>query len=211
MGKKGDILTKEEAEAVSAVAKTSDRAIEALQQFGGFLGKVFGTVPEDTIGLFGDYLRHLRVRNFAQMQQRTEEILATRRNVEVEAVSPIIAIPLISAAQDESRPELQELWARLLANAMDKNAPAVRQSYIEALKKFDPPDALILKKVAESNGLVVRPDKINNVSAATGLLPDEILVSLDRLSDLRCVEKNQVGHMQYHLSSFGRLLLNACG
>ncbi|MCW0233202.1 MAG: DUF4393 domain-containing protein [Ferrovibrio sp.] len=210
MGKRSEVLSKEEAEAVSAVAKTSDRAIEALQQFGGFLGKVFGTVPEDTIGLFGDYLRHLRIRNFSRMQQRTEEILAGRPNVEIEAVSPTIAIPLLSAAQDESRPELQELWARLLANAMDKNAPTIRQSYIDALKKFDPADAVVLKTLHSRSNLSMKPEEMNNLSAAISLAPDEITVSLDRLVDLGCAHKHQAGYLTYYLLPFGRLLLNAC-
>jgi hypothetical protein len=209
MTKNGEILSKEEAQAISATAKTADRAIEAIQQFGSFLGRVFGTVPEDIVGLFGDYLQHLRIRNFSRLQQRTEEILASRPNIEIVPVSPTLAIPLISAAQDESRPELQEIWARLLANAMDKNHAGVRQSFIEAVKKFDPPDAIVLKAVAERGRFSSEPDMVNNLASAKNIIPDEILISLDHLVHLGCLNA-QKPLATFNVTAFGRQLLNAC-
>lgn len=52
-------------------------------------------------------------------------------------------------AQEESREELAELWARLLANAMDPNMNSVRQSFIDAVKRMDPLDAVVLRYIYE--------------------------------------------------------------
>ena len=50
---------------------------------------------------------------------KISEILQRRNVQKPEPVSPSLAIPLISAAYDETRPELQQIWAELLAAAMD--------------------------------------------------------------------------------------------
>jgi len=52
-------------------------------------------------------------------------------------VSPSIAIPLFAAAQDESRDELRELFARLLAAAMDpKRKDLTRGSFTAIVKQL---------------------------------------------------------------------------
>jgi hypothetical protein len=57
-----------------------------------------------------------------------------------------IAIPLIDAALNEDREGLKQLWAKLLAVAMDsRRATLVRPSLIELLKNLDPLDARILQ------------------------------------------------------------------
>jgi hypothetical protein len=92
----------------------------------------------DLIGVAGgDYLGQVRRRNAIRMAHRTDEIISARHIQETVAISPSLAIPLLSAAGDESRPELQDLWARLLANAMDPaRANNLRIEFIEAVKRF---------------------------------------------------------------------------
>ena len=59
-------------EAVKETAKLT-------RELGGFLSKVFGTLPQDTIGVLGgDWLHHIRIRNAYRLQRRTEEILSGR-------------------------------------------------------------------------------------------------------------------------------------
>ncbi len=70
------------------------------------------------------------------MAHRTDEIISARHIQKTVAISASLAIPLLSAAGDESRPELQDLWARLLANAMDPaRANNLRIEFIEAVKR----------------------------------------------------------------------------
>ncbi len=211
MTDQGRIVSNDEATAISAVAKASDRALEIVQQVGGFFGKVLGTIPEDAVGfLGGDWLHHVRVRNLAKLDEETDRILENRGPKPVlEPVSLSLAIPLITAAQDESRKELQEIWARLLANAMDKNRGGVRLSFIETVKKFDPVDALVLLKLDEWRPVTDATERVNNFASALAVAPDEISTSLGRLIKLDCVYRNSMNN-EYEKTAFGRLLTNAC-
>jgi hypothetical protein len=57
---------------------------------------------------------------------------------DTERVSLVIALPLLEAAAEESREELQDLWARLLAAAMDPGRSGqVRRVFIEIVKQMD--------------------------------------------------------------------------
>ena len=77
-----------------------------------------------------------------------DKILRRRQVDYPQPVSPSLAVPLLQAAYDESRPELQELWASLIAAAMDPaRSGRVRLSFIDTLKQFDPLDALVLRGV----------------------------------------------------------------
>jgi hypothetical protein len=58
--------------------------------------------------------------------------------------SPSILIPLLQAAADESREELQSLWGTLLANAMLDNGRRARRALVETLKLMEPRDAHVL-------------------------------------------------------------------
>jgi hypothetical protein len=82
-------------------------------------------------------------------RRRTEEILRERDVQDVIELSPNMAVALVEGAQEEGREQLMELWARLLANAMDPNLNSVRQSFIEAVKNMDPVDAIVLRHSRE--------------------------------------------------------------
>jgi hypothetical protein len=104
--------------------------------------------------------------NLDALRRRTAEILRERDVQRPIELSPNQATELLTAAQDESRETLAELWARLLANAMDPNMNNVRQSFIDAVKKMDPPDAVVLRCIRENDVEVVfaqgePPDHIN--------------------------------------------------
>ena len=151
-------MNDEKAKAVQEASKFGVEAADITKQLGGYLARVFGTMPEDIVGLVvGDWLRHLRIRNLARINQRTEEILKEREILDkTEPVSPSIALPLLQAAQDETREELRELWARMLANAMDPSrSSAVRQSIINTVKAFDPLDAILISFIGEMDEALI--------------------------------------------------------
>jgi hypothetical protein len=58
---------------------------------------------------------HIRIRD--KYRRRTEQIVRERDVQEFVELSPNLATALIGGAQDESREELMELWARLLIDA----------------------------------------------------------------------------------------------
>jgi hypothetical protein len=69
------------------------------------------------------------------------------------AIAAIFLSPLLRAAYDESRPELQDLWGKANRGGQDPNrSGGLRLSFINALKQFDPLDALVLKARYEGPG-----------------------------------------------------------
>ena len=73
----------------------------------------------DLIGLlFGDQVKVKRAERLAVLWHRTHEPLRDR-GIDPEPPSLKYAIPILEAAADEENDELQDLWSRLLAAAMD--------------------------------------------------------------------------------------------
>lgn len=138
------------AKAAEATAKAADKALTIVHDTGGYLREVVGDLPKNAVGLLGaDWLGQKRIRNLDAMMRRTEAILRERDARPVDQLSPNIATELLSGAQEESRDELIELWARLLANALDPKLNSVRRSFIAAVKAMDPLDAVVLHFVYE--------------------------------------------------------------
>jgi hypothetical protein len=156
------------ANAVEAIAKTTGQALDVIHDTGGYLRHVFGEVPADLVGVLGGawlHERHLRIRD--ALRHRTEQLIRERNVQEAIELSPNMAAALIAGAQEESREELTELWARLLANAMDPKLSSVRHSFIEAVKAMDPTDALVLTDLYKRNLSVVRRNSRDETTATT--------------------------------------------
>jgi len=135
----------DEAKAIAEVAKTTGEIVKAAGGFGSYLAKVFGSVPESLIGLGGgDWLAHKRRRHLAILEANTARILEVTAAERLTEPSPSVLIPLLQAAVDEGRAELQELWATLLANAMIDGGRKVRRDYFMLLHQLEPADVLAL-------------------------------------------------------------------
>ncbi|WP_456739226.1 Abi-alpha family protein [Bradyrhizobium sp. USDA 4471] len=77
-----------------------------------------------------------------------------------------IAVPLLEASQGESRESIQDLYAALLANAMDSRfAGDVRPEFIEIVKQLQPIDAVVLEF---ARGRYIEPSRriFNNKDAS---------------------------------------------
>jgi hypothetical protein len=100
--------------------ETIQEALKTLRGLGGFLRETFGTIPEDLVGLLGgDRLKVLRAENLAHILDKARDRLRARGVKALEPASLSITLPILTAAADESRDELQDIWARLLAAAAD--------------------------------------------------------------------------------------------
>jgi hypothetical protein len=141
----GCVLTTEESKAVGELAKTAGKALDIVRATGGWLESIFGTLPEDIIGLVGaDWLHEKRRRIIAKLQINTAQIIAELPISDLTEPSPSVVLPLLQFAADESRPELQARWAALLANAMTDGGRKVRRAFFETLAKMEPTDAVLL-------------------------------------------------------------------
>jgi Abortive infection alpha len=124
-------------------AKLGQEILKTLRGLGSFIEKALASTPEDLIAYFGgDWLRVRRAENLARLFEEARRRLADWNVQEPVPASLSIALPILQRAADEDREELVDLWARLLANAMDPNINNVRQSFIELVNKLDPVDAM---------------------------------------------------------------------
>lgn len=179
-------ITDPQAKVVEASADLGKEAVRALSGLGAYLKQIFGTVPEDLIGYFGgDYLRVARAMNIRRILVEAKK-LNEARHINEEPISISLSLPLLVAAADESRDELVDIWARLLAAAADPSrSKSFRQSFIETVKRLDPIDALLLKAVWEET----KAGESSNVSTDRIKFriksnQDEIEVSRDHLASL---------------------------
>jgi hypothetical protein len=167
-------------------AKAIQEALKILQGMGSFLKDTVGTIPEDLVGiLLGDWLRVRRAENLERMFRKAQERL-NERKIKTAPPSISLARPLMIAAADEDRDELQDLWARLLAAAADPaRAKSFRLRFITVAKEMDPLDAAVLQQVSTHHDGRVTGAIRNQIADALGRKRDEVDVSIDNLSDLR--------------------------
>jgi hypothetical protein len=144
-------------------AKLGQEVLKTLRELGSFFATALGSTPEDLVAyLGGDWLRVRRAENVVRLMREARQRLADRSVEEPIPASPSVALPILQGAADESRDELVDLWARLLANAMDPNMNNVRYGFIEAVKKMDPLDAILLKFVHDHKISAVRRNVRSN-------------------------------------------------
>ena len=122
-------------------AKLGQEIVKTFRRLGSFLAKALGSTPEDLIGYFGgDSLRFRRAENMARMMHEAQERLEAMGITETKPATLSIALPILQNAADEDREELVDLWARLLASAMNPSA-SVRHSFIASVRAMDSMDA----------------------------------------------------------------------
>ena len=153
--------------------------------FGGYIADIVGDLPKDLVGLLaGDRVKVARAKRLAILLEGTKKHLQDRGVVEPEPPSLKLALPIFEAAADESNQELQDLWASLLAAAMDpKRRDWVRQSFIQIVKQMDPFDVLVLRAVAENGLKYWSPNGRDVIMARTNGSMHPVLVSFGNLAD----------------------------
>jgi hypothetical protein len=125
-------------------------------------------------------------------------------------VSPSVAIPLIAAAINEDRAVLKELWAKLLAAAMDPNRTEyVRPSLIALLKELDPLDARVLQLLAAAPHRSSQGDLADSLALHLKVSRDEAYFSLDHLYELGGLQSPPHVVPTPNLSAKARLLMRA--
>lgn len=137
MGEGSD--TAKVADAVSEVAKTTSKAIDASSSVTSFLYRVFGEPLENLAGTYvSDPLKEFRKRRLSDLQLKTERHLSHRGAVDTKALPPPVAIPLLESASIETDEGLHDLWASLLAEFMDATRPSADRRLLLAMKALTP-------------------------------------------------------------------------
>ncbi len=211
------LVSDEQAKALQEGFKFAGQGLETARQLGSCLSKIFGTIPEDLIGIaFGDALHIKRGENINIMAAKSAKRLKDMGIETTQEVPLSIGLPLLAAAADENRDELVDLWARLLATAMDPSrSDCLRLKFIEVVRIMDPLDALVLQKL--QNMPDGSPTLRNVYSSQLSRSEDEIEISFGHLCELGCAIGNlgkepsirNLNLDKVHLTAFGRSLLRA--
>jgi hypothetical protein len=142
----------ESAKAVQEVAKTTRAGIEASERLGGFVSMIINEPLENVVGILTDRLRFMRAERQLRLVDRWREIVKERKiEGPLRIVTPKVALPIIESASLEENDELQDLWANLLASAVDPQFEGlIRAAYIDIIKQLEVVDVHILNVVYES-------------------------------------------------------------
>ena len=189
-----------------AQAKAIEEALKTLQGLGGFLRETLGTVHSDIVGLLGgDYLKVRRIENLSKTVEKAKKRLEQSR-VRTEPPSLSVLLPLVQAAADEDRDELQEIWAGLLAASADPaRKRTFRMKFIEIAKQLDPLEAGVLKEIASAVGQA-SPAARGSAKAKFAVGDDEVGISVANLLELGLLS-NPSGSIL--MSPLGREFLKA--
>jgi hypothetical protein len=136
-----DLIDENTARAIEEASKAAGKGLDLAGKAGSYAAAVFGRSPHNLVGLLlGDRIFHWRIRQAAALEEHTVKLLAERGiQPPFGELSPSIEMPLLKAALDDTREQLVDLWARLLAAAMDPTRKSrVRQSFITTLKQMEP-------------------------------------------------------------------------
>jgi hypothetical protein len=188
-------------------AKAVQEALKTLQGVGGYLREILGTVPEDVVALLGgNLLKVKRAENLIRTLAKAHEKLK-RDGIKAEPASLSLGLPILIAAADESREELQDLWAKLLAAAADPaRATSFRLAFIETVKLMDPLDASVLSR-AQAINKIVDGGVRNQIAQELKASQDQIEISIENLITLRLMAF--VHQPQATVTPFGREFLRA--
>lgn len=172
-------------------------------------------VISDVVGYAGgDWISAKRERIRHKLKENTRRICDDRGCEPTEDPSPAIILPIISAAQDESREELQDIWARLLAAALDPSRNArYRREYVDVVKLLEPNDVKVLVTMKPEQAQQM--EQVRLVSEQTGLPRDQVFLAFHNLVRTRCCFSGTAadGFPSYgvHISPLGRELIALLG
>jgi Abortive infection alpha len=185
------------AKAAAETAKFGTKALDVTEKLMTFLGKVFKEPLDQVSGIVSDRLKFFRWQRQVRMAEEAEKILKSRGTQETRAVPPKLALPLIEAASLEEDDDLQNLWAKLLANAMDPNFKSeLRYTYIDILKSLTPLDVKILMEFygVLKNDKKVEFSKINqyslkkeNFTSGLKISDEDYYISMYNLFRVQCL------------------------
>jgi hypothetical protein len=221
---------KESARAAQEIAKTTGKVIDAVQKFGEFVAKLIKGPLEQGIGVVEDKLKYMRWERQIRLMKRADDFM---NEIGLEAPTRALplkfAIPLLQAASLEEDNNLQDLWARLLVNAVDaKSGIDLKREYIDILERLSPLEVQILDKIyslpyeeTRHRGLLTKdlPDRVDLVPYDPKLeheLPNsEVQLALANIARLGCISVStswEGGELfsVVHPTLLGKTFVKAC-
>lgn len=135
-----------QAEAVKAVAKVTDNAINKSAALANFLGEIFGPSVKNIGEICEQHTTVWKIRNGLRLRDKLKKTLEERGHPQINNIPLRIGLPLIDQALNEDEPVLQDLWANLLASSMsDETIKKSTKTNVEILKQLDVIEAELLQ------------------------------------------------------------------
>jgi len=196
------------AKAASEFAKLGSTSLEATGKLGGYLAKHFGEIFTNAIGLMiGDKILYLRSEknwdHHLRMLDKVNKDLLERGCKTIKLIPPKLEIPLVINASLEDDDNLQDIWCRLIANALDSNFNLeIRFAYIDIIKNLTSLDAKVLKfaydEVSRKLGISQKePAKVymakmivdlKDINKYMDVSEEELTISYNNLIRVQCLK-----------------------
>ena len=110
-----------------------------------------GTLADFWQGVLGDRVAAWRIRNAASVDQKLRADLASKGlELDTANLPEGMAFRWFQRATEADEPEIQDLFAKLLANAANGNEDALRKRNIDLVSNLTPDDARLVEFIAES-------------------------------------------------------------
>jgi hypothetical protein len=142
----------EVAKAEQETQKTYQSALELVRRAGTFLNGVFGPASQELGLLFGDQMRYWRFKNAVKILEKTQA-LVEERGLGPEQIRSLgfgEGLLLLEAASLEEDDTVQDMWARLMANAVDsERGTKPEKVYVDLLKSLTGREAVLLELVEQ--------------------------------------------------------------
>jgi Abortive infection alpha len=190
----------ESAKAAQEIAKTTGKAIDATQKFGGFVSQYIAGTLEQGMGIFEDKLKYYRWERQVRFMKRSEDLMREvgldrpRRQIPLK-----LAIPLLEAASLEDDDFLQDLWAKLLVNAANNECKvSLQRAYISILEQLTSLEAHMLLKIYS-----LTYDATLHKGIITGTLPNYAVICVNENDDGSLPEPSK--DVKLALSNLARL------
>jgi hypothetical protein len=166
----------EGAKDVQEVAKTTSKAIDAVEKFGVFISRFISGPLEQAMGIFEDKLKYMRWERQVRLMQQADQLLKEISLDKPTRLIPLkLAVPLLEAASLEDDDSLQDLWARLLVNAVNgASGISLQRAYISMLEQLTPLEAVLLLKIYS-----LPYGETQHKGVVVGKLPQEAVVGKD--------------------------------
>ncbi|MBC2734165.1 MAG: DUF4393 domain-containing protein [Desulfobacteraceae bacterium] len=176
------------------VAKTLTK--ETVREIGRFLEMVVGEPLKGIGGIASDQVSYWRYINLLKLKDKVDAIHVERAfEGKTLPIPPRYAIPIIETASTEDNETIQDLWAGLIANAVDSSKRlSMNKRYIRILTDMEPLDAQVLELLMQDFDLKTKstPEEaqgltVSQLSKAAGCSQDEIQMSILNLYQMQCI------------------------
>lgn len=145
-----EVVTKPLAELAMAEQeqqKTIQAAIGLTEKAGAFLGRIFGPAADEVGLAWGERTRLWRFKRLNRAMLEVER-MARERELHPDAMKELpfgMAVRVIDALSNEEDDTVQDMWARLMANAIDpESGVTIKKVHVDVLKSMSSAEAILL-------------------------------------------------------------------